>query len=880
MADRIDKTIIRIEADQAAANRLLTAVSKVRAEMRGTAAEVKTLGVAGGRAESELAQYGRTAQAAGKRIDGLNAEMDELRRETLAAATAQEKLERALKDTGHAAASQDFTTQYRAARQENRIESFTGSALSDVLSPLGLAGAGPARLAGDLFMFADAIPDVRLGLGRLVSSMMDTGTATKGAVAALQQYVPGMTQASAQTAVMVGSLAAMAGATAVLYVAFGKAKDIIDDSKRSLEGYMDVSQRYAELIATGTTEEVQKAIQANEDRNRALEIERGLLQGFVDAAENTTGWEGALLDLNDALGLNLGGIEDAKDKLEELDGQIGSNITLNEWLARALRDGSLATADAAAAEDELAEKRREAAKEALADIDQQVRDEAERRRKLATFTPDQVNAEITANEREIAALQGAYGALTDKIREGVLTHQEATDAADAYTARIEALEAANAHLDTTVRAAAVRREDAADAEKRLEQATKDAVDARKSAADAEVKRASLLDSYAAQTDEIERKRQLDDVREAEDLYRKQTADRAKHNQDLIALDRKHAEARAELVEKIAESSAETDKDSVEALREFQKADLRATRDYWRDMRKINRDERQSVASAARRLDASAVLEAQENAKQQREDRTEQLEAERQERAEDYQERLEELAEQRAEKRAAAAKELRDLEDQHRRERTERIRAFSQQQADEASAQRIRQQRLAQDRAYEDGLRQRQFNSELAAINSLIVAAEQLERQARATIQAGGTNPVATGGGGGGMTGTAQYYQQLAQTAAAGRYVNWSGQRVRVDQYDPQQAAGMTAAGWYDWKRRYGYQAGGYPPVGRDVLVGERGPEWVRFMQPARVYASGQTPGGGSSTTNSVGTVLFNIYESGNPQRTAEIVRQELMAIVG
>lgn len=39
----------------------------------------------------------------------------------------------------------------------------------------------------------------------------------------------------------------------------------------------------------------------------------------------------------------------------------------------------------------------------------------------------------------------------------------------------------------------------------------------------------------------------------------------------------------------------------------------------------------------------------------------------------------------------------------------------------------------------------------------------------------------------------------------------------------------------------GYASGGDPPVGVPVRVGERGPEWAVFTEPARVYPSGQTP---------------------------------------
>ena len=512
-------------------------------------------------------------------------------------------------------------------------------------------------------------------------------------------------------------------------------------------------------------------------------------------------------------------------------------------------------------------------------IDQQIQREIAQRRQIASYTPAQVDSEVSGLRDQIAAYDNALVALRAEFDAGVINMVEFREKEKALAdARDRAAEDLT-YLDTTVRAAAQRRASAADSEKRLEQATKDAERAVNDIATAEQRRAGLLASYADATEQTATRRGVDDAREAEDFARKRAADRAKHNADLIALDRKHLEDRAALLGKLGEGETEAEKARLDALRDFQDREKKATVDYWRDMRKINRDERLSVLDAAARLDASAVLAAQRQAEQQRQERTEQYEAERAERQADYDERLAELAEQRREKQAALARELRDLEDKHRRERAERIRAFNQQQADEAADRALRQQRLAQDRAYEDSQRQKQFNAELAAINNLITAAEDLERKSRAAIQAGGANPVQTGGGGA-VGGTQQYYQQLAQTAAQGRYVTWAGQRVRTDMYDPQQAAGMTAGDWYNWKLRYGYQYGGTPPVGRDVLVGERGAEWVRFMTPVRVFSHGVTPPGSSvNNSRSVGDVHITINESGNPQRTAEIVRRELMEIL-
>lgn len=57
-----------------------------------------------------------------------------------------------------------------------------------------------------------------------------------------------------------------------------------------------------------------------------------------------------------------------------------------------------------------------------------------------------------------------------------------------------------------------------------------------------------------------------------------------------------------------------------------------------------------------------------------------------------------------------------------------------------------------------------------------------------------------------------------------------------------------------------YAAGGNPPVGRDVWVGEEGPERVRFMSPAHVYPTGQAPAPIQETQMSTPDTWINVVQ--------------------
>jgi len=91
-----------------------------------------------------------------------------------------------------------------------------------------------------------------------------------GATNALQRYLPALSASTAQTAVAVGSLGAMAVAVAALAVVTKIAKDIIDDSQKATQEFIDVNQRYAELWLRARPKRLKRRFQQNEDRNRAL----------------------------------------------------------------------------------------------------------------------------------------------------------------------------------------------------------------------------------------------------------------------------------------------------------------------------------------------------------------------------------------------------------------------------------------------------------------------------------------------------------------------------------------------------------------------------------------------------------------------------------
>jgi hypothetical protein len=225
-----------------------------------------------------------------------------------------------------------------------------------------------ARLAGDVESRLLAVGGAAGTLGGRGGAAVEQAArvpaevlASVEAVGLLRQELPQFTANLIESAGGVANLAAgavalggIAAVGTVALLAFNKANE---KSKEAIRETIAVNERYAEVIATGTTEEVRAAINANEERNKELELERVRLQAIVDGFQGKDGLTGATVDLVDAVGASVGGYGEAKDKLEEVNNELDENARLNSNLSIAIERGSTAAADAKVAEEALATTR-------------------------------------------------------------------------------------------------------------------------------------------------------------------------------------------------------------------------------------------------------------------------------------------------------------------------------------------------------------------------------------------------------------------------------------------------------------------------------------------------------------------------------------------
>lgn len=670
---------------------------------------------------------------------GVDKTADDLRRRLALLASTTKLLDREAKALQRTLAKEDQTIDdaVKATRKLNAEQQKSIDIQKDLKRQTEQAArarkdsADTARLAGDVESRTRAITGgigfVGGGAGQRIEQVANIGAeglASIEAIGLLKQELPALTtnlvaSAGGATAAAV-AIGTAAAALAALVIAFKVFQNIVNDSKKATDSLIDVNERYAEIIATSTTDEVNEAIRANKERNEVLRLEREQLRGFIDATEDIDGAAGAFLDLNDALNTNLGGMEDVQNKLDEVNKELSDNVNLNDQLGSALARGATAARDAAAAEAELAKERETEVGKRIAQTRREAEAEADITRKTNTYTEQQRQARLDEIEILIAQEKRIQEINAIDRERGKIEGQAATDEFNNSLARVTQLENERQALDTTVKEAVERREAEAAAielfndalklsEELAEQAAKDLVDGFNALTDNAQKTAQDLQDYADKTAEIEAKRQLDITQASEKAALKRTNDLADHYADLTEIDRDFYEERADLLDDISADLDALDDEKLQALKDFNKTEIRATVDHLKRLEDIRLRAQNSIRSASARLDALGIYEAQKAAEEELKTENDKYSEEKRRREQDFRDQLQQIAKERAETLRAGQQALRDLQQQHARERQSAIAAFNEKLRREDQQAALERNQQQQRWALEDQQRQAQFN---------------------------------------------------------------------------------------------------------------------------------------------------------------------------
>lgn len=820
-------TVIRWEEDAASAENavrhaqdVVTAFERLESEVSGVRKELRSAlkdWSATSKAEIDVAKASRKAS-------------DELDRQRKAAEKAADETRRRAEEE---------------ARLFGDIESRT-RAITGALSYLG--GTSGQKIAETINIGSEVLASVE-AVGLLKQELPDlsknlligTDAANSLTTRLIQQMVPGMSAAAAQTTALVASVGALSAATVGVVLAYRQAKQIIDDSAEATRGFIEVNQRYAEIIATSTTEEVEEAIKQNEERNRALQIEREGLAELVRLADEVGGWEGAVLDMADAIGVNLGGIEDAQDRLKEVDAEIGNNIDLNTRLEQALRDTATAAADA---EEELrrsAEKRREENQADIELYERLARERVRDRQRAEEWTTEQAEQRLAQIEleKEAIAFQQSRLEANNKLLPSVRRAEEERLQLilDGYQREADAL------IEMVQPAAEAREYEAAAIEGffNLVGNAADAFGDQASGvadlllgAQEDLARAEdLAADYRRKSQEIEEDRQRAVLQEAEDWARDQAKALRDHYQDLGDLEHDFLQDREDLLEELGEIDDEAYQERLDDLREYHKEDKRRFEDHQEELFDIASEMERDIQRAIADLDAAQAFSIAQGGEDRLAEEEQQYQKEAQRRHEDFEDRMELLERERQEQKDAARDRLRDLRQQYDQERQDRINAFRQERADEREQRQVELNRQREEWRIEDERRRRRFQDRLHDLGVY------QSREAQMTFSHH-SNLLQT---------TGQFMSNLQSQWSQGlNNIAQNAQNALSPQ--AQTALGAISTGFTTLASSFGgyFQHGGDPRPGTWGMVGEQGPEPMYFAGPSRIFPNRDLSKLGTSIT--------------------------------
>ena len=833
--------VLKYSTDAASVQQSVGAVDTLKASFKDVGASVD-------RATSGLAAAGARVLSLRQEVKGLAEEQRRLEQAWLAGESATDafvdatvKLERKRQDLAQAerglrdeiAGTSDEMRQQRAEADrllQQRADWQKASLYGDVESSARNITGAVGFLGGEA--------------GARVERTLNVGTellATAEGMGRLKQQLPTMAKNLDTSTLALGALGVgVVGAS----VAFEAMSQVIDRSTASVKNYLSYEEEYWRLRTHGTTEDAQAFLDEKKARLESLQARQAELQFILDEADKTGGALGTIYDglqiwneATDILGkgnIDAGGMESLKDQLKEVNEEVASLGGETNRLESDLQAGAFAANDAAAAEKELADQRKAAQEQFAASVDEQFRYQVEMGKARRDWSQEQLDQTLSDIEIEKNARQRQL----DDLRAFAASGFVDPSAIAAVEQAIQDLETEASYIENFIAPVVAAREaeietieNAKVALEKLTDYREDelaaAQEATEDAQEAFDKRAELQKDFKDESVALEAERAREILDEEVDFARQRLRDMRDFNLELADLDQEYLDKRGDLVDAISEAQTEANAAQVDAIKDHQKEDVKLLKEHKQRLRDIERDAERSVEDSAATLNAAAVVAAKERgAEALNEERTRYAEA-RVERDADFQDLLGQLHLEGQAKVDAARQAVVELDHQHEQERSARQQAFARQLADEDEDRRVSQQRQREAWKREDDERRDHLNEQLRELktqqrDALVAARQHYGNLRTATID--------------GMARVQDAFTRGMGTLVA------SVTRTLTGSTPPAK----------------GYAPGGTPPLGEDVWVGEKGTEWatigqsamllgqrgperVRFADAATVYRHGQAP---------------------------------------
>jgi hypothetical protein len=805
MADDVKKTLVQIDVDQAASKRVQAETAAIRKQIEGLQKTVQAMGRDLGVTDQRLAKYGKGAQESGKRIDTLAERIEKADKAVM-------RLDSSMADSKGA---KTFEANIKAAAQRSELYGDVESRTLAVSSFARTAGAGN------------------------VATALTGGADFLGAVEGVQRMKAELPALAAQLGTSTAALGALGLGLVGLNIGLDRLKKSISATGDVTRNMIEANRKYADVVATGTTAEVKAAIKTEEDRQKALRLEKEPLDQFIQATKEADGVAGAFMDLNNALEANYGGVENVKGRLKEINNELGSSADAVDRMEGALGGAIVAANDAAAAEEALADARRTESQQRIAVIERDLKADMEARERSRTMTDEQRQERLDAIQAELAYEEQLTYAIQQKLEAGTLDAKTASEAINASLMKQVQLEQEQNTLEGYIR---VLTEARAKTERMTE-----GMEALTSSASSS---AASLQKYADEQAKVNATRNLKAVQDAEKYALDQVNKLADHYKAMAKLDSAYYEQRHDIIEDMRADLGDIATERLDTIQEYNQESIQLSDEHYKRLSEIQRRAQDDIRSASLKLDAVQINEAKKRADEEIRVEEDQYSTEKRQREQNFRDQLRQFDRERQTRLQEGQKALRDLERQHARERQEQESAFREE-SRRANAQRAMELKHQQQQyAMEDQLRKQQY----AVLQS--AAGAHQTRMLNTTLA--GTMNIETAFG-----------NSLSRMASA--------VTARLSVPTVTTAVGSSMA-----HLPKGYARGGTPPLFEDVVVGDRGPEIARFTVPTTIYPNGTMPPGGFNGGDTpLAGAQITIYVDGSrdPQQTAYVTRRELEDMV-
>lgn len=515
-----------------------------------------------------------------------------------------------------------------------------------------------ASIYGDVSSRTAAFSGLLSGLGggvagsrlMIASDILDATEAAKS----MRAELPKMTAQLAEAAGGVSNLALAGGAAALAVAGLYAAVQILGKSSEEAEAKTRAhiaALEYINNLTPGTTqqlEEERNQLQATIDKRQALidqlQTERDQLNDNLSPAKQ----------LGEALGIVGYGVDEYDAKLKELNQAQDEDKNKVTELNTAIKEGTAGVAD-----------RLKAEQDALADLEKNTAYEIELRRKVATYTVQQVDQELaaldrekTAKENQLAILEAAADDETKTAEARKLYAEQAAALKD----EINGLTMDMADLNTLVRQAAEVREQ----EARKAEAAKNAIEALNNRLDETIQKEIDRGNALRQGAEILAKAEYDRQQVTMEGERAIAESESKYQDDRRSATRDFEQQRADIESKAAEARTavlQEHQDTLAGIHQKYRDDtIRDERKFRRDQERDAQDHRDTLLEAAASLDAPAVLAEQKRFTKDQKRKGEDFRDSQRERKKEYRQQLKDENDAfRQRQEQAKANERRDLQ---------------------------------------------------------------------------------------------------------------------------------------------------------------------------------------------------------------------------